>query len=155
MCMIYLDEVHIDQISTGWEQLTVEISQNTPGDKKYLISNSYRPPERYVVELDLFICEFANFIDSLRGLNRVSYICGDFAINLLEITSNRSKYANEHFESICSRGFFPRIRIILFWIYKYGTISVTIIYNNKHDSRINPRNRYKDIRRGTSVTMPK
>ena len=77
--------------------------------KKYLISNIYRPPERYVVELDLFICEFANFIDSLRGLNRVSYICGDFNINLLEITSN--KYANEYFESICSRGFFPRITL--------------------------------------------
>ena len=46
-----------------------------------------------------------------------------------------------------------RIRIILFWIYKYGTISVTIIYNNKYDSRINPGNRYKDIRRGTSVTI--
>ena len=103
------DEVHIDQITTGWEQLTVEISQNTPGAKKYLISNIYRPPERYVVELDLFICEFANFIDSLRGLNRVSYICGDFNINLLEITSN--KYANEYFESICSRGFFPRITL--------------------------------------------
>ena len=27
------DEVHIDQITTGWEQLTVEISQNTPGAK--------------------------------------------------------------------------------------------------------------------------
>ena len=46
-----------------------------------------------------------------------------------------------------------RIRIILFWIYKYGTISVTKIYNNKNDSRINPGNRYKDIRRGTSVTI--
>ena len=34
-----------------------------------------------------------------------------------------------------------------FFIYKYGTISVTIIYNNKYDSRINPGNRYKDIRR--------
>ena len=46
-----------------------------------------------------------------------------------------------------------RIRIILFWIYKYGTISVTIIYINKHDSRLNPGNRYKDICRGTSVTV--
>ena len=35
----------------------------------------------------------------------------------------------------------------------YGTISVTIIYINKHDSRINPGNRYKDICRGTSVTV--
>ena len=46
-----------------------------------------------------------------------------------------------------------RIQIILFRIYKYGTISVTAIYINKHDSRINPGNRYKDICRGTSVTV--
>ena len=46
-----------------------------------------------------------------------------------------------------------RIRIILFWIYKYGTISVTIIYKNKHDSRINPGNRYIDICRSTSVPL--
>ena len=39
-------------------------------------------------------------------------------------------------------------------IYIYGTISVTIIYiNNKHDSRINPGNRYKDICQGTSATV--
>ena len=100
------EQVHIDQITTGWEQVTVEISQNTPGAKKYLISNIYRPLE---LDLDLFICEFRNFIDSLRGLNRVSYICGDFNINLLQITSN--KYANEYFESICSRGFVPRITL--------------------------------------------
>ena len=34
----------------------------------------------------------------------------------------------------------------------YCTISVTIIYINRHDSRINHRKRYKDICRGTSVT---
>ena len=36
---------------------------------------------------------------------------------------------------------------------KYGTISVTIIYINKHDSRLNPGKRYKDICRGTPVTV--
>ena len=36
---------------------------------------------------------------------------------------------------------------------KYGAISVTIIYINKHDSRLNPGNRYKDICRGTSVIV--
>ena len=41
----------------------------------------------------------------------------------------------------------------LFWIYKYGTISVTIFYIIKHDNRINPENRYKSICRGTSVTV--
>ena len=45
------------------------------------------------------------------------------------------------------------------YIYIYGTISVTIIYIyiyiyiNKHDSRLNPGNRHKDICRGTSVTV--
>ena len=33
------------------------------------------------------------------------------------------------------------------------TISVTIIYINKHDSRINQGNRYKDICRDISVTI--
>ena len=56
-------------------------------------------------------------------------------------------------DSLSGKGGVVRIQIILFWIYKYGTISVTIIYINKHDSRINPGNRYKDICRGTSVTI--
>ena len=46
-----------------------------------------------------------------------------------------------------------RLRIILGWIYKNGTIAVTITYINKLDSRINLGNRYKDICRGTSVTV--
>ena len=54
---------------------------------KNIISNIYKPPERYVVELDLFISEFSHFIDSLRGLNRLSFICCDFNINLLDIIS--------------------------------------------------------------------
>ena len=101
------EKVHIDQITTGWEHLTVEVSHNTQNAKKYIISNIYRPPERYVIELDLFISEFSQFIDTIRGLKRSSFICGDFNINLLDINSN--DHVNEYFESICSRGVFPRI----------------------------------------------
>ena len=103
------EKVHIDQITTGWEHLTVEVSHNTQNAKKYIISNIYRPPERYVIELDLFISEFSQFIDTIRGLKRSSFICGDFNINLLDINSN--DHVNEYFESICSRGFFPRITL--------------------------------------------
>ena len=97
---------HIDQITTGWEHLTVEVSHNTQNAKKYIISNIYRPPERYVIELDLFISEFSQFIDTIRGLKRSSFICGDFNINLLDINSN--DHVNEYFESICSRVFFSK-----------------------------------------------
>ena len=103
------EKVNIDQITTGWEHLTVEVSHNTQNAKKYIISNIYRPPERYVIELDLFISEFSQFIDTIRGLKRSSFICGDFNINLLDINSN--DHVNEYFESICSRGFFPRITL--------------------------------------------
>ena len=46
------EELHIDQIATGWEHLTVEVSHNTQNAKKYIISNTYRPPERYEIKLD-------------------------------------------------------------------------------------------------------
>ena len=38
------EEVHIDQIATGLEHLTVEVSHNTQNAKKYIISDTYRPP---------------------------------------------------------------------------------------------------------------
>ena len=47
-----------------------------------------------------------------------------------------------------------RIRIILFWINKYEyNLCYNDIYTYKHNSRINPGNRYKDMCRGTSVTI--
>ena len=63
------EEIHIDQITTGWKQLTVEISHSTQNAKTIIISNIYRLPKRYVVALDCFISEFSHFMDSLRGLN--------------------------------------------------------------------------------------
>ena len=103
------EEVHIDQIATGWEYLTVQISHRKPNSKKYLISNIYRPPEKYVVELDLFIGEFSEFLVALRNYNRSTFVCGDFNINLLDINSNN--HVSEYFESICSVDFFPRITL--------------------------------------------
>ena len=42
-------------------------------------------------------------------MNRSSFICGDFNINLLDI--NSKEHVNEYYESICSRGFFPKITL--------------------------------------------
>ena len=107
--MFRSEEVIIDQTATGWEHLTVQISHCKPNSKKYVVSNIYRPPEKFVVELDLFIGEFFDFLNSLRNYNRSTFVCGDFNINLLEITSNH--HVSEYFESICSMGYFPRITL--------------------------------------------
>ena len=77
--------------------------------KKYLVSNIYRPPEKCVAELDEFITEFSSFFILLQHRIRTSFICGDFNVNLLEISTNA--HFNNYFESIISKGFFPRITL--------------------------------------------
>ena len=49
------NENNINYDATGWEHLTLEISYNSPNAKKYLVSNIYRPQEKYVAELDEFV----------------------------------------------------------------------------------------------------
>ena len=72
-----------------------------------MLTNVHRPPERFVDELNVFIQEFSSLLNFLQDLNRVSFVCGDFNINLLEINSN--PHYNDYFESIYSKGLFPRI----------------------------------------------
>ena len=60
----------------------------------------------------LLISEISHFIDLLRGLNRSSFLCGDFNKNLLDMNSNEHQHVNEYFESTCSKGFFPRITLL-------------------------------------------
>ena len=103
------NEININYDATGWEHLTIEISYNSPNAKKYLVSNIYRPPEKYVAELDEFITEFLYFLTLLQHRIRTSFICGDFNVNLLEISTNA--HFNNYFESIISKGFFPRITL--------------------------------------------
>ena len=94
------NEININYDATGWEHLTIEISYNSPNAKKYLVSNIYRPPEKYVAELDEFITEFSSFLTLLQHRIRTSFICGDFNVNLLEISTNA--HFNNYFESILS-----------------------------------------------------
>ena len=101
------EEITINLDATGWEYLSIEISHNSRNAKKYVLTNVYRPPERFVDELNVFIQEFSSLLNFLQDLNRISFVCGDFNINLLEINSN--PHYNDYFESIYSKGFFPRI----------------------------------------------
>ena len=101
------EEININLDATGWEYLSIEILHNSRNAKKYVLTNVYRPPERFVDELNVFIQEFSSLLNFLQDLNRISFVCGDFNINLLEINSN--PHYNDYFESIYSKGFFPRI----------------------------------------------
>ena len=101
------EEITINLDATGWEYLNIEISHNSRNAKKYVLTNAYRPPERFVDELNVFIQEFSSLLNFVQDLNKTSFVCGDFNINLLEIDSN--PHYNDYFESIYSKGCFPRI----------------------------------------------
>ena len=91
------NEININYDATGWEHLTIEISYNSPNAKKYLVLNIYKLPEKYVAELDEFITEFSSFLTLLQHHLFV------------EISTNA--HFNNYFESIISKGFFPRITL--------------------------------------------
>ena len=66
------NEININYDATGWEHLTIEISYISPNAKKYLVSNIYGPPEKYVADLDEFITEFSSFLNLLQHRIRTS-----------------------------------------------------------------------------------
>ena len=74
-----------------------------------LLASNEGLTERFVDELNVFVQAFSSFLNSLQDLNRTSFVCGDFNINMLEINSNT--HYNGYFESIYSKGFFPRITL--------------------------------------------
>ena len=80
------NKININYDATGWEHLTIEISYNSPNAKKYLVSNIYRPPEKYVAELNEFITEFSSFLTLFQRRIRTSFICRDFNVSMFLLT---------------------------------------------------------------------
>ena len=77
------EEITINLDATGWEYLRIEISLNSRNAIKYVLTNVYRPPERFVDELKVLIQEFSSLLNFLQDLNRISFVCGDFKDNRL------------------------------------------------------------------------
>ena len=78
-------ELNINNNSTGWESLFLEISLNKINSKKYLIGNVYRKPIELLDTFNIFLNEFNDCLLSLQGKEHPIYIGGDYNINLLDI----------------------------------------------------------------------
>ena len=99
----------INNTSTVFESMSIEIWKNDAMCTKYLISSVYRPPTALVEDLTSFITEFSTYLDDVRHRYRKAYICGDTNINLLKINENHN--FNSFFENITSRCFMPQITL--------------------------------------------
>ena len=113
----------INQDATGWEYLCVEMSHRTPHSQKYLLCNVYRKPGESVDEMNAFIAEFSTLLQRVKNLNKLSYICGDYNIDLLKVKINHR--FGEFFDNIISSGFFPKITLPT----RFSDHSATLIDN--------------------------
>ena len=75
----------IKQQYTGWEYLCVEISHKMPNSTRNTICNICRVPGDLLETFNIFIEEFSSFMNCVRNLKHVAYLCGDFNIDLLKI----------------------------------------------------------------------
>ena len=113
----------INQNATGWEYLCVEMSHRTPHFQKYLFCNVYRKPGEIVDEMNGFLVEFSTLLQKVKNLNKLSYICGDYNIDLLKLKVNPR--FGEFFDHIISSRFFPKITLPT----RFSDQSATLIDN--------------------------
>lgn len=102
-------EIIIDQKSTTWDYMCIELAHYKPNSKKYMLCNVYRLPGFIVDEFQLFVDEFTSFLNVIKNMKHSAFVCGDFNINLLAIGTN--KHYSAYFDNILSKGFFPRITL--------------------------------------------
>ena len=113
--LIYVHEqfkctnIIIDQISSNWEYLCVEICHFKPHSKKHVICNVYRKPGGNVPDIELFIDEFSTLLKKIQYRKHSAFICGDFNIDILKLNVNI--HISNYFNSIISCGFIPLITL--------------------------------------------
>ena len=85
------------------------MSHRTPHSQKYLLCNGYRKPGESVDEMNAFLVEFSTLLQRVKNLNKLSYICRDYNIDLLKVKINPR--FGEFFDNIVSSGSFPKITL--------------------------------------------
>ena len=85
--------------SPYWEEMFVEISNPDNPKSTFTVGNFYRPPHIAVAQLTSFIDYFAEKLEHFNTREKF-YICGDFNINLLSLSSN--EHVRNYFEGILS-----------------------------------------------------
>ncbi len=103
------EQINVGEHSDIWESLFIEIHNNNTTKKKIIIGNIYRPPKTLNKHLTLFITEFSKILDKLQKKKAVSYLAGDYNINMI-LLKEKPLY-NEFFDSLISAGFHPKITL--------------------------------------------
>ena len=90
--------------------------------------------DNFLMILLYFLEEFTLFVRMVKQLNRSSYICGDYNIDLLKIKTN--KHFNDFFDNLISVGFFPKITLPTRFTEQSSTLIDNVFSNNIEEREI-------------------
>ena len=100
------NELPITLASTLFESLFLEVWRKTCEKQKYTIGNTYRLPLYIPDDLASFTREFTDRLNSIQIRSKFVYICGDYNINLLKMSSNNDYCL--FYENVLSPSFTPK-----------------------------------------------
>ena len=102
-------DMHITHTSKLFESLIVEIWRNNCKYQKYIIGSIYRLPSYVNIDIEIFTEEYTELLNNLQSRSKFVYLCGDYNIDLLKISTNN--VFNKFYENITSCGFIPKITL--------------------------------------------
>ena len=114
--VIYLSDIWNYEVKTCntdsqiWERQIIEISNpSTSARNKITIGNIYRPPYNLQANINTFMTEFNSTLLQYHSNSRNAYLCGDYNIDLLKLTSIQMH--EDYFDNILSAGYIPTITL--------------------------------------------
>ena len=83
--------------------------ENRAHTKKYILGNVYRLPLYGIDDLTSFTNEFTTLLNLLKTQSNFTYLCGDYNIDILKMSSNH--ICNTFYENVISCSFAPKITL--------------------------------------------
>ena len=77
--------------------------------KNNRVTNVYRLPNELVQDVNIFATEFSTYLSLIKNRKRISFICGDFNINLLSLDTRQ--HYNNFYDRVTPKSFFPKITL--------------------------------------------
>ena len=103
------NEIVISQESNLFESTFVELWRKSCSYQKYILGNVYRLPLYGIDDLTSFTNEFTTLLNLLKTRSNFIYLCGDYNIDILKMSSNH--VYNTFYENVISCSFAPKITL--------------------------------------------
>ena len=103
------NEIAISHESNLFESIFVELWRKSCSYQKYILGNVYRLPLYGIDDLTSFTNEFTTLLNLLKTRSNFIYLCGDYNIDILKMSSNH--VYNTFYENVISCSFAPKITL--------------------------------------------